>query len=128
MKLFHPSRIGSRRSSTSFSDQKIAVRALIEGLRMGKFKESLLKKNPMSLEEVIECAYKYIRIDEAEKRDGKGRGKLADGVPNQKGGAPRTGSGCRTRDTLGHISLIVAPSPASRMRRKRRLKGGILNT
>ncbi|GAA0174936.1 hypothetical protein LIER_28215 [Lithospermum erythrorhizon] len=57
------------------ADQKIVVIAFIEGLRMRKFKESLLKKKPSSLEEVNERAYKYIRIEEAEKRAEKGREK-----------------------------------------------------
>ncbi|GAA0141498.1 hypothetical protein LIER_02630 [Lithospermum erythrorhizon] len=42
---------------------------------MGKFKESLLKRNPLCLAEVNELAYKYILIKEAEKRDEKGRVK-----------------------------------------------------
>ncbi|GAA0164755.1 hypothetical protein LIER_20313 [Lithospermum erythrorhizon] len=46
------------------ANQKIAVIALIEEVRMSKFKESLLKKSPMSLEEVNKRAYKYIRIEE----------------------------------------------------------------
>ncbi|GAA0164765.1 hypothetical protein LIER_20321 [Lithospermum erythrorhizon] len=42
---------------------------------MSKFKESLLKKNPLSLEEVNKRAYKYIHLDEADKRADKGWGK-----------------------------------------------------
>ncbi|GAA0170615.1 hypothetical protein LIER_24839 [Lithospermum erythrorhizon] len=57
------------------ADQKIAVIAFVEGLMMIKFKESLLKKRPLNLEEVNECAYKYIRIEEAKKRVEKRRGE-----------------------------------------------------
>ncbi|GAA0164182.1 hypothetical protein LIER_19878 [Lithospermum erythrorhizon] len=56
-------------------DKKIAVIAFVEGLRMGKFKEALLKRRPLDLEEVNERDYKYIQIEEAEKRAEKGRGK-----------------------------------------------------
>ncbi|GAA0154773.1 hypothetical protein LIER_12660 [Lithospermum erythrorhizon] len=57
------------------TDQKIAVIAFIEGLMMSRFKESILKRKPLILEEVNEHAYKYIWIEEVEKRDEKGRGK-----------------------------------------------------
>ncbi|GAA0147907.1 hypothetical protein LIER_36607 [Lithospermum erythrorhizon] len=42
---------------------------------MRKFKESLLNRRPSRLEDVNERAYKYIRIEEAEKRVEKGQGK-----------------------------------------------------
>ncbi|GAA0158649.1 hypothetical protein LIER_15615 [Lithospermum erythrorhizon] len=42
---------------------------------MSKFKESLLKRQPQDLEEVNERAYKYIRIEGAEKSAEKGHGK-----------------------------------------------------
>ncbi|GAA0155105.1 hypothetical protein LIER_38019 [Lithospermum erythrorhizon] len=57
------------------TDQKIAIITFIEGLMMNTFKESLLNKRHMSLEEVNDRAYKYIRIEEDEKRDEKGSGK-----------------------------------------------------
>ncbi|GAA0174034.1 hypothetical protein LIER_41648 [Lithospermum erythrorhizon] len=57
------------------ANQKIEVIAFIEGLRMSKFKESLMKKNTSSLEEVNERANKYIRIEKAEKRAEKEQGK-----------------------------------------------------
>ncbi|GAA0174511.1 hypothetical protein LIER_27889 [Lithospermum erythrorhizon] len=56
-------------------NQKIDMIAFVKGLRMCKFKESLIKRQPQDLEEVNERAYKYIRIEEAEKRDEKGKGK-----------------------------------------------------
>ncbi|GAA0139962.1 hypothetical protein LIER_35170 [Lithospermum erythrorhizon] len=59
----------------SKGDQKIAIIAFVEGLRMRKFKESHLKKRPQDLEEVNEREYKYNLIEEVEKRDEKGRGK-----------------------------------------------------
>ncbi|GAA0141172.1 hypothetical protein LIER_35344 [Lithospermum erythrorhizon] len=49
------------------ADQKIALIAFIEGLRMSQFILSLLKKKPSSLEEVNESAYKYIWIEYADK-------------------------------------------------------------
>ncbi|GAA0185972.1 hypothetical protein LIER_33260 [Lithospermum erythrorhizon] len=57
------------------ANQKIAVIAFVEGLRMCKFKGSLLKRQPQDLEEVNERAYKYIRTEEAEKRAEKTKGK-----------------------------------------------------
>ncbi|GAA0151898.1 hypothetical protein LIER_10515 [Lithospermum erythrorhizon] len=57
------------------ADQKIFVIAFVEGLRMRKFKESLLMKMPLNLEEVNGRAYRYIRIEEVEKRAEEGSGK-----------------------------------------------------
>ncbi|GAA0173076.1 hypothetical protein LIER_26769 [Lithospermum erythrorhizon] len=56
-------------------DQKIVIIAFIEGLRMSMFQESLVKKRHVSLGEVNERSYKYIRIEEAAKWDEKGHGK-----------------------------------------------------
>ncbi|GAA0163105.1 hypothetical protein LIER_19057 [Lithospermum erythrorhizon] len=58
----------------SRAHQKMAITAFVEGLRLGKFKESLLKRKPLNLEEVNERAYNYIWIEEVEKRARKGRG------------------------------------------------------
>ncbi|GAA0168947.1 hypothetical protein LIER_23532 [Lithospermum erythrorhizon] len=65
---------GSKRNSTSSRGltRKIAVIAFVEGLKINKFKESLLKKRPSSLEEINERVYKYIRIEEAWKRVERG--------------------------------------------------------
>ncbi|GAA0142008.1 hypothetical protein LIER_35496 [Lithospermum erythrorhizon] len=60
---------------TPGEDQKIDVIAFVEGWRICKFKESLLKRPPQDLEEVKELAYKYIQIEEAEKRAKKGHKK-----------------------------------------------------
>ncbi|GAA0154163.1 hypothetical protein LIER_12226 [Lithospermum erythrorhizon] len=57
------------------ANPKIVVIAFVEGLRLSKFKESLLKRKSQDLEEVNEWAYKYIRIEEIDKRAEKGRGK-----------------------------------------------------
>ncbi|GAA0155033.1 hypothetical protein LIER_12856 [Lithospermum erythrorhizon] len=57
------------------ANQKIVVIAFVEGLRLSKFKESLLKRQSQDLEEVNELAYKYIWIEEADKSADKGRGK-----------------------------------------------------
>ncbi|GAA0166972.1 hypothetical protein LIER_40286 [Lithospermum erythrorhizon] len=57
------------------ADRKIAVITFVEGLKMSTFKKSLLKKRPSSLEDFNERAYKYIWIEETEKRAEKGRGK-----------------------------------------------------
>ncbi|GAA0159212.1 hypothetical protein LIER_16042 [Lithospermum erythrorhizon] len=55
--------------------QKISVIAFLELSKKGNFKESLLKRKPLNLAEVNEQAYKYIQIEDAEKRADKRRGK-----------------------------------------------------
>ncbi|GAA0177834.1 hypothetical protein LIER_29758 [Lithospermum erythrorhizon] len=115
-------------------DQMIVVIAFIEGLRMSNFKESLLKKRHVSLKKVNERAYKYIQIEEAAKKDEKGRSKRLMEENhrrslNQRGGALWTRSGCQTEDTQGQISFGAMPCPTSMMyRRRRRTKGERLNT
>ncbi|GAA0158907.1 hypothetical protein LIER_15815 [Lithospermum erythrorhizon] len=103
------------------ADQKIAVIVFMEGLRMSKFKESVMKKMPLSLEEkkmplsleeVNELAYIYIRIVEVEKRDEKRRGKLPMEEtrlwsPERKGEVVWTGSGGRIWDIPEKISLGI---------------------
>ncbi|GAA0146297.1 hypothetical protein LIER_06288 [Lithospermum erythrorhizon] len=56
---------------------------------MSKFKESLLKKRRLSLEEVNERAYKCIRIEEATKRYEKGRGKCSMEETRQRSPKPK---------------------------------------
>ncbi|GAA0163858.1 hypothetical protein LIER_19629 [Lithospermum erythrorhizon] len=78
-------------------NKKIVVIAFVEGLRLKKFKELLLKRNPQDLEEVNERAYKYIQIEEAEKQAQKGRRKRP--VDNNRRRSPEP----KRRSTLDRI-------------------------
>ncbi|GAA0151748.1 hypothetical protein LIER_10402 [Lithospermum erythrorhizon] len=101
------------------ANPKIAVIAFVEGLRLSKFKESLLMRRPQDLEEVNEWSYKYIRIEDAEKKTEKGCGKLPvedkrREAPSPRGEVPWTGSGYSTGPTPEPTCQGVAPSRASR--------------
>ncbi|GAA0154429.1 hypothetical protein LIER_12414 [Lithospermum erythrorhizon] len=96
------------------TNQKIAVIDFIEGLRTSKFKESLLKKRPLSLEEVNKRAYKYIRIEEASKRDEKRRGKRPMEEPRRRSPEPKRRSALdRIREPDRGYSIADLPQSSA---------------
>ncbi|GAA0161071.1 hypothetical protein LIER_17475 [Lithospermum erythrorhizon] len=74
-------------------DKTIVVTTFMEGLKMGNLKESLLNRKTLNLEEVNERAYKYIRIEEAEKMVEKGHGKRPMEETRRRSPMPKTRSG-----------------------------------
>ncbi|GAA0152183.1 hypothetical protein LIER_10726 [Lithospermum erythrorhizon] len=95
----HPVPNGIQFNLVPGANQKIAVIDFIEGLRMRRFKESLLKKRPSSLEEVNERAYKYIRTEEAEKT-----AERECGIASHGGNPPAEGPG---HDPAGNVSMGI---------------------
>ncbi|GAA0153151.1 hypothetical protein LIER_11463 [Lithospermum erythrorhizon] len=96
---------------------------------MSKFKESLLKKRPSSLEEVDERAYKYIWIDEGEKRAEKGRGKYLVEESRRRSPDPKRRNALdRIRVPDRRYSMAdlprVAPSRVFGMNKRRRRPNG----
>ncbi|GAA0185508.1 hypothetical protein LIER_32796 [Lithospermum erythrorhizon] len=98
-------------------DQKIDVKAFIEGLRFSKFNGYLLKKRPSSLEEINERAYKYIRIEETNKRAEKGSGKQPMEPRSEVAEWPRQDPGARHGVLPGLLApgeRLLAPPGASK--------------
>ncbi|GAA0172877.1 hypothetical protein LIER_41419 [Lithospermum erythrorhizon] len=101
------------------ADKKIVIIAYVEGLRMNKFKESLMRKSPSWKRSMS------VLINTSGLRRGE---KNREGAPSRQGEVLWTRSGRRIRDIPKQSSLGATPSPSSRMSRRRRTRRVVIAT